>query len=191
MYRPVRMFSFASFLFMFANPVVAQESAARLHTHIRSANSRLCAVIALGVKVSPTLRTIVERIESSDVIAYIDMRLLTTPGVAAQSQFVNAAGGRRYVRVLIDSRFNGTVLLGLLGHELQHVAEIAGEPSIVDHQSVAAFYRRTGFRSPVGGANRFESAAAIAAGRRVMNDASEHASDVNAAVGRAKQGGHE
>ena len=109
MYRPVRMFSFASFLFMFANPVVAQESAARLHTHIRSANSRLCAVIALGVKVSPTLRTIVERIESSDVITYIDMRLLTTPGVAAQSQFVNAAGGRRYVRVLIDSRFNGTV----------------------------------------------------------------------------------
>jgi hypothetical protein len=191
MYRPVRLLSFASLLFFLANPATAQESAAQSYTHIRTTKAQVRAVMSLGLKVSPTLRAIVEQIESSDVIAYIDTDLLTAPNVAGQSQFVNAAGGKRYVRVLIDTRFNGTMLLGLLGHELQHVAEIAGEPSIVDHRSLAAFYRRSGFRSPAGGTNRFESAAAIVAGRRVMNDAMQRASDVNAAAVRARQGEHE
>jgi len=191
MFRPVRLLSFASLLLLLASPAPAQETSAQSYTHIRTAKTQLRAVMSSGMHVSPTLRTIVEQIESSDVIAYVDLHLLTAPGVAAQTQFVNAAGGKRYVRVVIDSRFNGTVLLGLLGHELQHVAEMAGEPSIVDHRSLAAFYRRTGFRSPAGGTNRFESAAAIMAGRRVMNEAMEHASDANAAAVRAKPGDHE
>ena len=87
---------------------------------------------------------------------------------------------------MIDSRASRATLIGLLGHELQHAAEIAGEPSVVDHESLAACYRRIGFSSPAGGRNRFESTAAIEAGRRVTRDAMLHASDVDAAILRAK-----
>jgi hypothetical protein len=187
MNRLVRLLSFASVLFTLAHPVIAQEAADPFHPHIRTANERLRAMMSAGVQVSPTLHGIVKRIETSDVIVYLDMHILTTPGVAAQSQFVQAAGGRRFVRVVIDSRFSGAPLVGLLGHELQHVAEIAGEPTVVDPLSLAAFYRRIGFKSPAGGTNRFESAAAIATGRRVMQDAIDHPSEVNAAVVRVKQ----
>src|SRR5262245_18128637 len=184
---------FASSLLMLPAFGAAQEPAAPSH-HVRIANDQLRAMMTAGVEVSPTLRDIVQRIESSDVIAYVDTHLLTSSGVAAQSQFVNVTSGRRYLRVIIDSRFNGAVLVGLLGHELQHVLEIAGEPSVDDAPSLARFYRRVGFRSPAGGTNRFESAAAIATGRRVMQDAMEHSTEINAVVDRVqaaqRQGQH-
>ena len=128
-------------------------------------------MISRGVRVSPTLRGIVDRIESSDVIVYIDFRLLTTSGIQARSVFVCSAGGRRYLRVDIDRRFSGADAVGLIGHELQHAAEIAGEPSVVDARSFAAFYRRVGFISVAGSTDHFETAAAVAAGRRVLLDA--------------------
>jgi hypothetical protein len=191
MNRLVRIACFASSLVVFAPSVFAHETALPVHPHIRTANRQLRVMMSAGVLVSPTLHGIVKRIEASDVIVYLDMHLLTTPGVAAQSQFVNATAGRRYLRVIIDSRFTGALLVGLIAHELQHIAEIAGEASVIDPPSLAAFYRRVGFKSPAGGTNRFESAAAIAAGRRVTRDAMEHSTEVNAAVDRMKQGDHE
>ena len=188
MNRLVRVVSLVSSLVTLTTPALAQESAHPFDPHIRTANQQLRAMMLAGVQVSPTLHGIVERIESSDVIVYLDMHILTAPGVAAQSQFVQAAGGLRFLRVVIDTRFSGAPLVGLLGHELQHIAEIAGEPTVVDPRSLAAFYRRIGFKSPAGGTNRFESAAAIAAGRRVMQDAMEHSGEVNAALVRVKQG---
>ena len=74
-------------------------------------------------------------------------------------------------------------MIGLLAHELQHIAEIADEPSVVDDRSLAAFYRRVGFSVSLQ-ANRFESAAAIAAGQRAARDATDHASDIQAAIRR-------
>src|SRR5262245_53070648 len=177
---------FSASLLMFAAPGAAQEPAVPFHGHVRIANDDLRAVMTAALRVSPTLQSIARRIESSDVIVYIDLHRLATPGVAAQSQFVNVSAGRRYVRVIIDSRFSGALLVGLLGHELQHVVEIAGEPSVVDAPSLARFYRRVGFRSPAGGNNRFESAAAIATGRRVMQDAADHEREMHAVVLRVQ-----
>jgi hypothetical protein len=191
MNRLVRIAFLASSLVVFAPSVFAQDAALPFHPHIRTANRQLRAMMSAGLQVSPTLHGIIKRIELSDVIVYLDTHLLTTPGVAAQSQFVSTTAGHRYLRVIIDSRFSGAPLVGLIGHELQHVAEIAGEPSVVDPRSLATYYRRIGFKSPAGGTNRFESAAAIAAGRRVMQDAMEHSTEVNAAVVRVKQGDRE
>jgi hypothetical protein len=56
----------------------------------------------------------------------------------------------------------------LLGHELQHVVEIANEPSVVDERSLAAFYRRIGFKAAESEVDRFESQRAIDAGQRIM-----------------------
>lgn len=119
---------------------------------------------------SETFRALVARIDSSDVIAYLARQPSEVTGVAAHVSFVLAAGGRRYVRVAIDPKYGGCQLLALLGHELQHVAEIADEPSVVSERSLATFYRRVGYSIDDPESERFESRPAVDAGRRIMHE---------------------
>jgi hypothetical protein len=172
--------SVASCVVALGTAAAAQEPPAVSQSHVRPEDPRLRAMVSVGVGVSPTFRAIVERIESSDVVVYIATRLMTTPRVAAQSSFIEAAGGRRYLQVIVDSRTSGPDLMGLLAHELHHITEIAEEPSVVDARSLAALYRRIGFSVSVE-ASRFETSAAIATGRRVMRDALRHACEIRTA----------
>jgi hypothetical protein len=86
---------------------------------------------------------------------------------------VSAAGGRRYLRVVIDPKYPGCELAGLLGHELQHVLEIVSEPTVVDTTFLVAFYRRIGLDKSGGLVRRFETRQAIEAGTLVMREAPE------------------
>jgi hypothetical protein len=139
--------------------------------HIRSRHAELLDAIDVGVRTSPTLRRLVDRLAASDVIVYLELRRSPSPFVAAHLSFISAAGGRRYVHVAVDPKYAGCQLIALLGHELQHAAEIADEPSVVDERSLAAYYRRIGFAAG-DGEERFDSQAAIDAGRRVMRETS-------------------
>jgi hypothetical protein len=181
MIRSVGTLSFVS-LFLLLAPIGGAHDRAPDYPHIRSGNPDLMAAASLGLEASPLMREIVGRIESSDAVVYLVCEASRTPGIAAHVSFISAAGGRRYLRVAVDPRFSGAQLIGLLGHELQHAAEIAGEPSVVDERSLAAFYHRVGFAVPSGRAARFESAAAIDAGRRVMRDAAAHVAAAAAAT---------
>ncbi len=138
--------------------------------HIRSQHAELLDAVTAGARTSPTLRRLVDRIESSDVVVYLETRRSPSAFVAAHLSFISAAGGRRYLHVVVDPKYAGCQLIGLLGHELQHAAEIAAEPSVVDERSLAAYYRRVGFTAGGAEAERFDSQAAIDAGRRVMRE---------------------
>ena len=140
--------------------------------HIRSRHAALLDAITSGARTSPTLRHLVDRIEASDVVVYLEVRRSEFTSVAGHLSFVSAAGGRRYLYVAVDPRYVGCQLIGLLGHELQHAAEIADEPSVMDERSLAAFYRRVGFSVDGPGVERFDSRAAIDAGRRVLRETS-------------------
>src|SRR5262249_12461977 len=146
--------------------------------HIRSRHAELLEAIDAGARTSPTLRRIVDRIEASDVVVYLVTRPSLSPFVAAHLSFISAAGGRRYLSVTIDPKYAGCQLVGLLGHELQHAAEIAGEPSVVDERSLAALYRRIGFSTEGPEVERFDSRAAIDAGRRIVRETSAGSSPV-------------
>lgn|SRR5262249_54803524 len=137
---------------------------------IRSTQAELTGALEAGARMSPTLQELVARIEASDVVVYLVWNRSMETGVAARVSFMAAAGGRRYVRVAIDPVHGGCPLIGLLGHELQHVVEIAEEPSIVDERSLAAFYRRIGFATGAWNQERFDSQAAIDVGRQVMRE---------------------
>jgi hypothetical protein len=176
--RLIRVLSVASWAVLLGNPAAADPAAA-FHSHVRPEGKHLRAVMSLGVDLSPTLRAIVERIEASDVVVYVTVRPVKMGHLAGHSSFVGAAAGRRYLQVVLDSRIIGPALIGLLAHELQHIAEITDEPSVVDDRSLAAFYQRIGFSVSLSG-NRFESAAAIEAGRRAARDASAHGATIRA-----------
>jgi hypothetical protein len=135
--------------------------------HVRTADARLLDALTAGIKASPTLRDVVARLESSDVVAYVVFERQHAPHIAAHVSFISAAGGRRYLHVGIDPKYGGTPLIALLGHELQHAAEIAAEAAVVDARSMAALYGRIGFAGLAGTREHFESDRAISTGERV------------------------
>ena len=168
----VRALSCCLVLWSGAVAVQAQDDRAP-DPHIRSAHANLLDVITTGLRRSTTMRDLVERIEASDLVVYMEWRVSPDSHVAAHTAFVSAAGGRRYLSVVVDPRLAPCQLLPLIAHELQHVAEIAGEGSVVSEQSLAAFYRRVGFSTGGWERERYESRAAIEAGERVTREMRE------------------
>jgi len=148
---------------------LAPAAAADPPSHIRSTSAELRALIDAGIDRSPTFRDLVNQIEASDVVVYVSFGSFGNPGIAGKIQFIAAAGGRRYLQIVV-AHLPDPSGLAILGHELRHAAEIAATPSVVDNASLAQCYARIGFRvAPA--TDRFDTASAVEYGRRVLMEA--------------------
>ena len=159
--------------FLFCSLLTPQTRAAERNgrdPHIRSNDAELLNALASGGRVSPTLQRLVDRIETSDVVVYLTFDRVPSPKAAGHVSCVTAAAGRRYLRISIDRRNAGCQLAAILGHELQHVVEIADEPAVTTEAGLAALYRRIGFRSVGEQTDCFDSLEAITAGRLVQRE---------------------
>lgn len=134
--------------------------------HIRAADPHLRALITEATAVSPTVRALVERITASNVIVYVACEVDPHVRLPGRLNFVTAAGGLRYVVIRLKLRQRNKAI-ALLAHELQHAAEIADNPSIVDEASLAREYERIGYRSHSAHGVAFDTKAAVETGRRV------------------------
>jgi hypothetical protein len=112
--------------------------------HIRTTDPYARALLKAGAAHSATLRKLLSRLEASDVVAYV--RIDTTlPGhLGGKTWFVVAAGGIRYVEILVKPADHVLSTAALLGHELAHAIEVASDAAIVDPQSMAERYLSTG-----------------------------------------------
>jgi hypothetical protein len=138
--------------------------------HIRSTDHEIVAAIADGTDHSATFRDLVERLNRSDVVVYVAFDPAPALGLAGRTAFISAAGGRRYLQIQIDRRYGGCRRLGILGHELRHAVEIADAAAVNSGASLAELYREIGFGGNQGHALRFESDAAVSAGRDVERE---------------------
>jgi hypothetical protein len=164
--------TFALFLSIFTTrPVRADSIVSPATPHIRSDHRDLLDAVADGSRTSPTFRRLVQGVMSSDVVVYLVYDLAPRPGIAARLSFLSAASGWRYVRVTIDPKVRGCQRLAILGHELQHVVEIADATSVVDARSLATWYRRIGFWSGDDHEDRLDTLAAMQAGWQVQREA--------------------
>ena len=115
--------------------------------HVRSSEPRILALINAGLARSETFRRIVDTLNASDVIVYIE------PGVTRESRQIHresldayllhdvtSRGGYRYLRIEFGARGAERRLIGVLAHELQHAVEIAGAPSVRDGESLKNFF---------------------------------------------------
>lgn len=139
---------------------------------IRTADVRLRSLITEGSATSPTFRALVDRLQQSDVVVYVqcDPQWSSRQG-GGRLTFVSSAGGFRYVVVRMGWLPSRAQQIAMLAHELQHAAEIAGTPAIVDAASLAREYRRmAGARevSRPGPSIAFDTDAANAAGETVL-----------------------
>jgi len=139
--------------------------------HIRSAEPILRDELESGVRASPTLSRLVDRLEASDVIVYLTFDRSPAPKTAGHIALVTAARGRRYLRIAVDHRIGGCQRLALLGHELQHAVEIADATAVTDEEGLASLYRRIGFRTDNGRGDCYDSQLAIETGERIQREA--------------------
>jgi len=143
-------------------------------THLRADTADVAALIAEGAAQSPSFRALLDRIDGSDVVAYARLRTFASTALEGRVMFVSSAGGLRYVVIELACGRRRAAQLATLGHELQHVVEIASAPSIVNSRTLASHYERIGERTNANpGLTMFETDAAREAERRVRHELSQ------------------
>ena len=110
-------------------------------SRLRAADGTAAALLRGGLARSATFRAIVETIERSDLIVYVETRPIRLPG---QLQLLAATPGCRHVRVSVRTPGLDTELVAWLGHELWHAVELAGAPDVRDQASLFRLYLRIG-----------------------------------------------
>lgn len=157
-----------------AEGLVASNPMAR----VRPMQRRVEALLATGMDKSATFRQLIRRIEGSDVIVYVEARHDLRSGVGASMRFVTRSATDRFVRIQLNADYSNHTLVALLGHELQHVVEVAEHPEVQSPDDLRAFYRRTGVRT---GPDSFDSEQARQAGYLVRDEIIKRPGDLRMA----------
>ncbi len=161
-----------SLLMLVALVVGAQpcEAGDRRSAWLRVHDSLLVEAVERGARESATFRALLDRLEDSDLIVYMMRAPANGLRSRGRTQFVVRAGSRRFVRVTIRTDQVTRSIVALVGHELQHVAELAGEPHVVDADSYHDLYRRIGYSSCDGICPCFDTQAAVDTGYAVLSE---------------------
>src|SRR5688572_5630950 len=111
---------------------------------VRSMSNDMADLVNRTAVRSPTVAAMLKTIEASDVIVQLDFRL--DPALPrAVTTFASVSGAVRYVRIAINPRLPPRLRMELLGHELQHVIEIASNPAIRDQASMRVAFSALGW----------------------------------------------
>jgi hypothetical protein len=120
---------------------------------------------------SPSIRTSIDRLEALNVIVYVRMRMFPQVDLEGRVGMIARVNGRRFLAIELACGRPQLVMMSTLGHELHHAVEIAGEPSIVDAPTLAAYYTTHGIQtSNRAGQLTFETEGAEEAGRRARRE---------------------
>jgi hypothetical protein len=131
--------------------------------HVRGADAKARLLLQEGAARSATFRTLLEALEPSDVIVYVETGALDRPG---QLLFVTAGPDYRFLRIAIRVPGRDAELIAWLAHELQHAVEIAAARDVRDGRGVLGLYQRIG----LAGRSTGESVAAQQAWARVRDE---------------------
>jgi hypothetical protein len=129
----------------------------------------LLEIVKRGTLRSVTFRSLVAELERSNIVVHLRRSDEARPG-SGFTQFVIARGDRRFIRITLNVAKASDSAVALLGHELQHAAELAAAPHVTDATAYAALYASIGHRS----CNRqwacYDTFAAVNAGSRVLSE---------------------
>ena len=134
--------------------------------HVRSSNSDLIALIDQAGERSATFRSLVDTINASDSIVFVEPGKCGH-GVRACFVSVTAVDSHRYMRVVVDTRKVDWDLMGSIGHELRHTIEVIDRPTIRSNASKYFFYAQNGTE---GTPTARETQAAVDAGNTVRDE---------------------
>ena len=138
-------------------------------------SSCMLSIVKAGRQESPSFRALLERLETTDVVVYVQCARLRRH-LSGELTFLSAAGGVRYLLVRLDWDQALPRKIAILGHELQHALEVAANPDIVSAETMATAYERFGLiRRRTLDRVDFDSVAAIDAGMTIWRELVENA----------------
>lgn len=127
------------------------------------------SAIANGRRGSATFRHLLDRLASSDLIVHVERRSAWQRS-SAFTQFIVATPHARYLRVTLTANDARDAIVGLLGHELRHVIEIADSPWVTDEDAYHSLYDRIGDAGCGPPQWCFDTAAAVESGVQIYEE---------------------
>jgi len=156
----------ALMLLTLAAPAAAQTDRPQ-QPHVRSGDDDMRRMIDDAASRSPAIRGWIDRLQELDVTVYVRTKTFAQRDLQGRVALLSKAGSHRYLVIELACGRTEVEQMATLGHELFHAIEIAEEPSVVDADTLAAFYTRIGIKTgDSGGLRTFETGAAAAAGLR-------------------------
>jgi hypothetical protein len=138
---------------------------------VRSNSPAIRAVIDQATERSVTFRRLVDTIDRTDGLVYVDEGRCNHSVRACLMLSVKVAGPYRLLWIAVDARkAPGAELMASIGHELQHAVEVLSDPAVTDNHAMFFFYHHRGS----GDTGRFETKAAIDAGLDVLAEVRAH-----------------
>ena len=125
--------------------------------------------IASGVARSPTFAALVQTVEDSEFVVYVESSRQLKGGM--QGCLVHGRAGPRYLRVIMKMGLSVDERIEVLAHELQHVREVIEAGIINDSAAMKALFSRIGYnRRQQGRQQEYETEAARRMSTMVARD---------------------
>jgi hypothetical protein len=158
---------------MVVTPLLAEAPAPTAVPHVRPLSVDARELVTSGLARSELIRNLIDHLDASDLVVYVDLSWFNADRTG-QLTFVGSAGDVRYAMIQIACGHILPDQLATLGHELRHAVEVADAPAIVSRASFARHYARIGMDlGRVGLSRRYETTAAVDAGRYVRRELAE------------------
>jgi hypothetical protein len=130
------------------------------------------SLIDYGIARSATFRSLIATLADTDVIVYVESKILPNGLIGSTSHRIVLGGAHRFVRLSISPHGTDKRRTMVIAHELQHAIEIAHASEVGRSQSADQMLARIGFPVACGRPGCFETMAAIAVENRVQDELS-------------------
>lgn len=145
----------------------ASEDRPFIDAHVRCLDRLATQLVAEATGLSPTVRRLIAEIERSDVIVYVRLDQ-AVDRYTADTRLLTSVPGARYALIELSPLSPKGDLIPLLGHELWHAVEIARAKDVHNADDMRRLFRQIGWASAT--KDRFETPAALLAGRQVRHE---------------------
>lgn len=115
---------------------------------VRPCSPSMAALIADAYAKSPTVQRLIDALEQTDVVVYVEQKILSH--LDGQLKFAGTAAGYRYIRISLHVQLRPSTRIAVLAHELQHALEVARAPAVVNQRTLSDLFERIGYRATFG-----------------------------------------
>jgi hypothetical protein len=146
--------------------IVARAEEFAVTSRVRSSHPYIRAMLEEARERSATFRGLVQAIEATDGIVYVEQGPCGHGVRACLTLSITPAAEYRILRVLVDARQPDWEVMASIGHELQHALEVLNDLALKTGEEMFLFYAREGLNME----RSFETGNAIRAGNAVKNE---------------------
>src|SRR5688500_4216983 len=147
---------------------VHQPEAVPAEPGVRSSHPGLSAVIRTASERSMTFRGLLETIEATDGIVYVEHGICHWHARGCLLSTVTVSGRYRVLQIVVNATAREDHLMGTIGHELQHAIEVLSDRNSRAASALYVFHQRNGLTVERGRA--FETNAAVKVGNSVLTE---------------------